>query len=427
MKYDSRHDRTEPLEQPRRILFHINDFGKGGTETSLLAWLKTLDRRLFAPSVSVTYPTGELAFWRAHSIPDDVPVHVLAPAKWMNTLHEMGRQRKLSGHLKLLHKVLTYCAIRPLVGLRFRQIARDQDLVCDFDFSLRHLAGSANVPWFGVSHFSLATRLGSKSARYIARRVRQYSRYDAIAVLTPDMLREAQQLFAAHRLNVVELPNVIDVEALRVKARASIERPAETFIVSVARLDEGQKDHKTLLRAFAQVRAQRLSSADLVLIGEGRDEAALEQLAVELGIRTSVHFLGFCSNPFPYIRQAEMLVLSSRYEGFGMVLGEAMALGTPVISTDCPTGPRDLLEGGKAGLLVPIGEVEEMARAIERLHTDTALRRTLVQNAFRKVATFAPESANQRMLALAQQISGTDDASGLQWAGRDSAVAGRLP
>jgi glycosyltransferase involved in cell wall biosynthesis len=345
----------------------------------------------------------------------------------MNTLHEMGRQRKLSGHLKLLHKVLTYCAIRPLVGLRFRQIARDQDLVCDFDFSLRHLAGSANVPWFGVSHFSLATRLGSKSARYIARRVRQYSRYDAIAVLTPDMLREAQQLFAAHRLNVVELPNVIDVEALRVKARASIERPAETFIVSVARLDEGQKDHKTLLRAFAQVRAQRLSSADLVLIGEGRDEAALEQLAVELGIRTSVHFLGFCSNPFPYIRQAEMLVLSSRYEGFGMVLGEAMALGTPVISTDCPTGPRDLLEGGKAGLLVPIGEVEEMARAIERLHTDTALRRTLVQNAFRKVATFAPESANQRMLALAQQISGTDDASGLQWAGRDSAVAGRLP
>ena len=60
MKYDSRHDRTEPLDPPRRILFHINDFGKGGTETSLLAWLKTLDRQLFAPSVCVTYPTDEL-------------------------------------------------------------------------------------------------------------------------------------------------------------------------------------------------------------------------------------------------------------------------------------------------------------------------------------------------------------------------------
>lgn len=427
MKYDSRYDRTEPLEPPRRILFHINDFGKGGTEASLLAWLKALDRRLFAPSVSVAYPTDELAFWRAHSIPDDVPVHVLASSKWMHALHARRRQRKLGAHLKVLHKVLTYCVIQPLAGLRFRQIAREYDVVCDFDFSLRQIAGSGKTPWFGVSHFGLATRHRNKSARHIARRVRQYARYDAIAVLTPDLFREAQQLFEGQRVSVAELPNVIDVDALRVKARAPIERPAETFIVSVARLDEEQKDHKTLLRAFAQVRERELSTADLLLIGEGRDQAVLEQLAEELGIRSSVHFLGFCSNPFPYIRQAEMLVLSSRYEGFGMVLGEAMALGTPVISTDCPTGPRNLLEDGKGGLLVPVGDVDEMARAIERLHTDTVLRRTLVQNALRKVATFAPESANQRMLTLVRQISGADDASSEPWVGRDSAVAGRLP
>ena len=222
MKYDGRHQRTESLDPPRRILFHINDFGKGGTETSLLAWLKTLDRQLFAPSVSVTYPTDELLFWRAHSIPDDVPVHVLAPSKWMNALHATRRRGKLGGHLKLLHKVLTYSLIRPLAALRFRQIARDQDIVCDFDFSLRHLAGTCNVPWIGVSHFSLAARLGEKSARYLARRVKQYSRYAAIAVLTPDMLREGQSLFPPDRVNLVELPNVIDVESLRQKARAAI-------------------------------------------------------------------------------------------------------------------------------------------------------------------------------------------------------------
>ncbi|RFU46272.1 glycosyltransferase [Paraburkholderia sp. DHOC27] len=409
---DPRESREVPNAPPRRILFHINDFGKGGTETSLLAWLKVLDRRLFAPSVSVAYPTDELAFWRAHSIPADVPVHVLAPSRWMYALHDMQRQRKLGAHLKVLHKVLTYCVIRPLAGQRFRQIAREFDVVCDFDFSLRQVAGSGKTPWFGVSHFSLATRLRNKSARHIARRVRQYARYDAIAVLTPDMRREAQQLFEGQPVNVTELPNVIDVDELRIKARASIERPAETFIVSVARLDEGQKDHGTLLRAFAQLRERQLSTADLLLIGEGRDQAALERLAEELGIRESVHFLGFCPNPFPYIRQAEMLVLSSRYEGFGMVLGEAMALGTPVISTDCPTGPRDLLEDGKGGLLVPVGDVDEMARAIERLHTDTELRRSLVQHALKKVATLAPESANERMLALVRQISGVDQGAG---------------
>ncbi|HEY0232675.1 MAG TPA: glycosyltransferase [Dokdonella sp.] len=390
---------------PLRILFHINDFGKGGTETALLAWLKTLDRRCFAPSLSVAYPTDDLTFWRVQSIPDDVPVHVLAASKWMYALHQAARRRKLGTGAKLWHKLLTYGAIRPLAALRLRRLAKQHDLICDFDFSLRHVAGSGNVPWFGVSHFSLAARLGGKSERYVARRVRHYSRYSAIAVLTPAMLREAQALFSAGGPDIVELPNVIDVDALRRAARAPIERPAESFIVSVARLDEGQKDHKTLLRAYAQVRERGRCKAALVLIGEGRDRRELEQLADELGIGAAVHFLGFCANPSPYIRQAELLVLSSRYEGFGMVLGEAMALGTPVLSADCPTGPRDLLEDGKAGLLVPVGDVDAMARAIERLLTDTELRRSLVQAALQKIETFTPARANQRMLELAANIS----------------------
>lgn len=402
---------TEADRAPLRILFHINDFGKGGTETALLSWLKTLDRRLFAPSLSVAYPTDDLSFWRAQSIPDDVPVHVLASSKWMYALHQAARRRKLGVGAKLLHKLLTYGAIRPLTALRMRRLAKQHDVICDFDFSLRHIAGSCNVPWFGVSHFSLAARLGSKSERYIARRVKHYSRYSAIAVLTPAMLREAQELFSAGGLDIVELPNVIDVDALRRAARAEIERPAETFIVSVARLDEGQKDHKTLLRAYAQMRERGRCKAALVLIGEGRDRHELERLADELGIGASVHFLGFCANPPPYIRQAELLVLSSRYEGFGMVLGEAMALGTPVLSADCPTGPRDLLEDGKAGLLVPVGDVDAMALAIERLLTDTELRRSLSQAALQKVETFTPASANQRMLELALRLSRKLDSS----------------
>lgn len=395
---------TETGGAPLRILFHINDFGKGGTETALLSWLKTLDRRLFAPSLSVTYPTDDLQFWRAQSIPDDVPVHVLASSKWMYALHQEARRRKLGVGAKLLHKLSTYGAIRPLAALRMRRLAKQHDLVCDFDFSLRHMAGSCNVPWFGVSHFSLAARLGGKSGRYVARRVRHYARYAAIAVLTPAMLQEAQELFSAAGPAIVELPNVIDVDTLRRAARREIERPAESFIVSVARLDEGQKDHKTLLRAYAQVRARGRCKADLVLIGEGRDRQQLEQLAGELGIGAFVHFLGFCANPQPFIRQAELLVLSSRYEGFGMVLGEAMALGTPVLSADCPTGPRDLLEDGRAGLLVPIGDVDAMASAIQRLLTDSELRRSLVQAASRKIETFTPVSANQRMLALASRL-----------------------
>ncbi|RKP44946.1 glycosyltransferase [Trinickia fusca] len=390
--------------RPLRILFHIDDFGRGGTETALIAWLTRLDRQLFEPALAVTYPTDALAFWRAHSIPSDVPIHILASSPWMSELHQRERHRKLHKGEKIAHKLSTHTVIRPLVARRFLRLARHFDLVCDFDFTFRHIAGRGPVPWFGVSHYSFSARLAGKDDAHVARRVRQFSRYAAVAVLAPAMRREAEQLFAARKVRVVELPNVIDVEAIRKRAEAAIDRPAPSFIVSVARLDAGQKDHKTLLHAYAQLRGRCKSVPDLVLIGEGPDQAMLEREAAELGLRDSVHFLGFCSNPFPYVRQAEMLVLSSRYEGCPMVLAEAMALGTPVVSTDCPTGPRDLLNGGKAGMLVPVGDVGAMAEAMERLLTDPAVRADVRANALRHVESLAPASANQRMLALAREL-----------------------
>lgn len=389
---------------PLRILFHINDFGRGGTETALLAWLNALDRTQFAPGVSVAYPTDDLEFWRAHSIPSDVDVHVLASERWMHALHQVKRVRKLRGAVGVLHRVLTYAAIRPLMALRLKRLVQQYDVVCDFDFSLRHVAGSGDAAWFGVSHFSLETRLRGKSAAHVARRVQQYTRYAAVAVLNAAMLREATQLFAGQRTRVVELPNVIDVGAIRRRAQEPIERPAASFIVSVARLDEGQKDHATLLRAYAKARASGNVPAMLVLIGEGKDRGALEQLAQTLGIAPFTRFAGFCANPFPYIAQADMLVLSSRYEGLPMVLSEAMALGTPVISSDCPTGPRDQLEHGESGLLVAPGDVEAMAEAIVRIATDASLRAALTQRALMRVETFGPAGANRRLLELVREI-----------------------
>lgn len=152
------------------------------------------------------------------------------------------------------------------------------------------------------------------------------------------------------------------------------------------------------------MRAQYADAPGLLLLGDGADRASLEQLAHDLGVAAHVRFAGFCSNPFPFMRAARMLVLSSRYEGFGMVLLEAMALGTPVVSTDCPTGPRDLLDGGDSGLLVPPGDIDAMADAILKLLNDASLRERLVVNGMRKAKTLAPAAANQRMRKLVERL-----------------------
>ena len=132
-------------------------------------------------------------------------------------------------------------------------------------------------------------------------------------------------------------------------------------VVSVGRLAT-VKDHSTLLRAFAEVLRSR--QARLVILGEGPERENLLELAARLSVAQYVDLPGFKLNPFAYMSKAKVFALSSRYEGFPNVLVQAMACGTPVVSTDCRSGPTEILECGRWGQLVPVGDWRAMAGAI---------------------------------------------------------------
>jgi len=132
-------------------------------------------------------------------------------------------------------------------------------------------------------------------------------------------------------------------------------------VLAVGRLTEA-KDFPVLIRAFALVRKER--PARLIILGEGAERPKLEALVRELGLNEDVIMPGFVDNPYKYMRNATVFVLSSAWEGFGVVLVEAMALGTAIVSTDCPNGPAEILEGGKWGDLVTVGDWRALASAI---------------------------------------------------------------
>jgi len=134
-------------------------------------------------------------------------------------------------------------------------------------------------------------------------------------------------------------------------------------VVTVGRLTE-QKDHDTLLRAIRDVARER--PVRLVVLGRGERLAELQALAQDLGINGIVEFAGFDPNPYRYIAAADVFALSSRWEGFGNVLVEALACGTAVVSTDCPSGPSEILEHGRYGELVPMGDSQALASALLR-------------------------------------------------------------
>jgi glycosyltransferase involved in cell wall biosynthesis len=160
------------------------------------------------------------------------------------------------------------------------------------------------------------------------------------------------------------------------------------YIVAVGRLTLA-KDYPNLLRAFAQARGQGMMDADLMIVGDGEERANVERVIDELKLRDSVHLLGHRDNPFAVMRGARFFVLSSAWEGFGLSLLEAMALGLPVIATDCPSGPAEVLEGGQHGVVVPAGDSAALMDAMLKLSRSSELR----------------EDLSKRSLARAEQLS----------------------
>ena len=138
--------------------------------------------------------------------------------------------------------------------------------------------------------------------------------------------------------------------------------PERLPLVLAAGKMKPQKDFETLLRAFALLRRDR--AARLVILGDGDGRPGLEALAESLGVRADMDLPGYVDNPFVFYRHASVFVLSSSWEGLPNVLIEAMACGCPVVSTDCPSGPWEILEGGRLGRLVPVGDSAALAAAI---------------------------------------------------------------
>jgi len=171
-----------------------------------------------------------------------------------------------------------------------------------------------------------------------------------------------------NRFTVIRNPSIPpDLES---KAAAPVEHPwlqahsEWPVIMGVGRLTD-QKDFATLIRAFAAVRRNR--NARLIILGEGPERSRLEALAESLGIRDDVELAGFQPNPYAWISRTSLFALSSRFEGSPNVLVEAMALGISVVATDCPSGPREILDGGHIAPLVSVGDSEALAGAIDQV------------------------------------------------------------
>jgi glycosyltransferase involved in cell wall biosynthesis len=191
--------------------------------------------------------------------------------------------------------------------------------------------------------------------------------------------------FLVPRDRLCVIHNPVDVSRVSRQAQdADDARPPARFIMACGRLHR-QKGFDLLLQAFARL---GITDLTLVLLGEGPERSHLESLARELGIRSRVVMPGFVANPWHWMARALAFVLPSRYEGFGSVLVEAMACGTPVVATDCEYGPREVLSDGEAGLLARAADIDSLTAAIRNVLANPGFAHDLAVRGRRRALEF---------------------------------------
>ncbi|MDX1932709.1 MAG: glycosyltransferase [Capsulimonadales bacterium] len=239
---------------------------------------------------------------------------------------------------------------------------------------------------------------------------RLYPRADRIVAVSEGIADQLTDGFGVPRRLVTVIRNGYDAERIRALAKEPLpdDRTAQFFsaptVTNVASLAP-QKGQEHLIRAFARARRE-IPDLRLCLVGRGEKQAEFERLAESLGVRDSVLFAGFDPNPYRYLSRSRVFVLPSRFEGFPNALVEAMICGLPVIATDCPTGPREILGASEHGILAEAVTDEhgaqaeaQIAEGIVRLIT-TGDGRLFAERARRRSAEFRLETAVARWLEV---------------------------
>lgn len=249
----------------------------------------------------------------------------------------------------------------------------------------------------GKAARSLKTRIG-RAFRSVL-----YPHVDHIVAVSDGVRSALLDSFGCQADKVTTIYNPIPLEKIGILSQQSPDHLWLTdksipVILAVGRLHQA-KDFGTLLLAFSKFLSHQ--PARLIILGDGPERSSLEAKVRELGIGDFVDLPGFSLNPYSFMSRSDLFVLSSRWEGFAVVVAEALACGLPVVATDCPSGPAEILENGKFGLLVPVADAEAMSEAMLRSIAETQHQYHLKERA----ADFAAEISGERYLALMKRFT----------------------
>ncbi len=335
---------ARPMTELRTVHIYLPVLAVGGGELSMMRLAEGMARR----GVDVSFVL------QSHD-PSRLPPGLSTPVHCLHTHGSLNSVRALASHL---------------------QQHRPQALLSAFPHT--NVAAAAARAWSGISSGVLVLSEHAPPTQQIQQQggwrfkalpplLRwAYPRADAVVGVSQGVCDDLQHLVGQGLkprciYNPV-LPADLSARMAESVAHPWLSDPDVEVVMTLSRLAP-EKGLATVLHAFARLAPQR-PRARLLMVGDGSERAALQALAQQLGVARRCDWPGMVNQPFAWLARAKVFVLASHFEGFGNVLVEALACGLPVVSTDCPVGPREILQGGRHGALVPVGEPQPMARAL---------------------------------------------------------------
>ena len=370
----------------KTIVISSGDLTMGGLQKILVEYLKLIDKNKYRIVLLIANDYGKKNLF-LEEIPKNVEIQFVRPYNLVSKIAELSKNRKILN--RLLLKRYRYRSKRVFKSIFLEKLSKlgKIDLIIDFDGGLKsildNLKAEKKIIWI---HSSIRKHKQDNKSK-ISRYGEELKKYDKIIAICKEMKEEIKELYPSlsHKIEYIYNPldcnNIIEQGNENIEKMTSYEKELieSDYFLAISRLDAVQKDFETLIEGYLILKNKGIKER-LYIIGEGDGRVKIEKMIEEKKLVEDVILLGEKKNPYIWIKHSKLFIHSSRYEGFGVVLLEALMLDKFVISSNCPTGPTEILTNPKAGELFDVGDANQLAEKVLKVLYDKDYQKELLKN-----------------------------------------------
>ncbi|WP_270446875.1 glycosyltransferase [Fusobacterium varium] len=349
----------------KKVLFYNGSLRMGGIERVLVEVLQNIDRSKMSIDLIIEDGIKSLNVFEK-DIPKDIKIYYLKPEELIQKT-DFYRKNKKNIFYKIMYNIMmNYEGYIKRKNLKEITKGQNYDVVIDFDMGLskyiESIKAKKKTTWI---HSSIENWYIKKSR--IKRLGKRLKNYDKIVVICDEMKKETEKIFPFLKEKLIRIYNPFNFERIIKESEQLEEKYKEylktNFIVSVMRLTENSKDFDTLINAWKLLEKKGINII-LYILGEGSDRKNIEEKIKNARQEKRIILIGNVKNPYPWIKNSRILVHSSKFEGLPTILIEALILEKIVISSNCLTGPKEILMNGEIGYLYEIGDYKKLSELI---------------------------------------------------------------